>query len=420
MRIILVGIIFVLLFASSAPAAPTVDGTFNLSGSPGLMTRDNNNNIWLALSMSSANKEFARITPDGTVTEFDTPNNLDVIGIGIGPKAVGGADDQIWLSQTGAVTRFDPAANSGQTFTVAVLNGPRSIVADKEGYIWVVDDSDGLVRLDPNNGNLLNEVKVAGSSGRGLTLGSDGNLYWADFAQGAINKTLSASPFTTTSFAVGGGPQEVAAGPEGQIAYSNPGANPQEVGTISLDGVVEKTQAPLTDPFGVSYASDGNYYFANFASADLASLTSAAIYSKSIAIGNGPRYLVAGAPGTVWVGQQANNKVTRVSGISVPQPDPGKANFTKLTASPKVKKIARGKRFKLTVTLTNSGTAPGTATVKLKANSRLKLIKSFSATVAAGQTISRKITVRARRSGKATISISIDSLKANSRVTVRR
>jgi len=60
-----------LLGPAAATGAPQVNGVFPLSGSPGELTEGPDGNIWVALSDSAAGNDLARITPDGTVTEFN-------------------------------------------------------------------------------------------------------------------------------------------------------------------------------------------------------------------------------------------------------------------------------------------------------------------------------------------------------------
>jgi streptogramin lyase len=202
---------------------------------------------------------------------------------------------------------------------VAVLGGPRGITADEDGFIWVVDDSDGLIRIDPADGSVLDEVNVPGSGGRGIALGGDGALWWADFGQGTVNRTLASTPFTTTSVAVGGGPQEVAAGTGTQIGYTNQGAFPHEVGRILSPSSFVAIDAPDTDPFGITRASDRNYWIANFLSGDLGRLTPSGSYSRPVDMpsGSGPRYVAAGRPGTLWVSLETSGEIARVTGVPV-------------------------------------------------------------------------------------------------------
>jgi streptogramin lyase len=310
---------FLLLLGGVSHAAPSLNGTFATSGTPGSLVRGPDGGVWFTLAGSSASKEFGRIEQDGTVEEFDSPNDQAVIGIGLGPSSSGGPSDRIWFSQNGGVLRWDPVTRTGDTFAVPALGGPRGITSDGDGFIWAVDDNDGLIRIDPANGSVLNELNVLGSGGRGIALGGDDALWWADFAQGTINRTLPTAPFATTSLSVGGGPQEVAAGPGAQLGYTNQGAFPHQVGRILSPSTFAALDAPDTDPFGIARASDRNYWIANFFSEDLGRLTPGGTYSRPVEMpnGSGPRYVAAGRPGTLWASLETSGEIARVTGVPV-------------------------------------------------------------------------------------------------------
>ena len=95
--------------------------------------------------------------------------------------------------------------------------------------LWAVDSGvdAGLLEIDPDNGTLIREVKVAGSNGRGIAAGGDGRLWWVDFG-GFIRATTTDAAPVTDSFDVGGNPQDIAAGPADQLAYGNPGDQPAD------------------------------------------------------------------------------------------------------------------------------------------------------------------------------------------------
>src|SRR4051794_4293754 len=80
-------LIAVALQAPSAHAAPALAGTFppaGLSGKPKLITAGPDGNVFFVIE-DSATAKIGKITPDGTVTEYPSPDNLPLIGITAGP-----------------------------------------------------------------------------------------------------------------------------------------------------------------------------------------------------------------------------------------------------------------------------------------------------------------------------------------------
>ncbi len=184
-----------------------------------------------------------------------------------------------------------------------------------------MDSADGLVEVDPT-GVKKQDVGVAGSSGRDIALGSDGRVWWADFGGASIRATPTTGLMPTTeAFAVGGGPQAVGAGPAGQLAYGNPGTDPQTVGRITTSGNFTTTKTPASDPFGVAFGADGAYWLPLFAMNKLGRLTTGGGYTTpiSFAANSGPRKIAAGVAGTtLWVSLETSKKIARITGVQPP------------------------------------------------------------------------------------------------------
>jgi virginiamycin B lyase len=305
------------LVPASASAAPTLDGTFTPTGTPGHITPGPDGNVWFTLKDSQ--KEFGRIAPDGTITEYDTPNNVAVADIASGPSTAGGAHDRIWMTQEGLVVKWDPAAGTGTAHAINTLSAPRDIAADADGNMWAVG-LDRVVKIAPD-GTKLGDFLVGQVSGRGITRGSDGRMYLADFGNSALQAFTTANPNAPQKIDLGVAPQEVEPGPSGQLGVSLPNS---EMARVSIQGAVQKTTDAATDPFGVAYGNDGAYWFAQFASNTLGRLTSDGQYSKPITLpaGTGPRYIARGAGDTLWVTGETSKKIHRITGVSAPVTDP--------------------------------------------------------------------------------------------------
>ncbi len=244
MGLLATGAAAALLGAAPAPAAPQVNGIYDLSGSPGELTEGPDGNIWATL-LDSPSDYLARITPNGTVTEFDPGALSSPVGITSGP------DGNLWLTQTAAVVRVPPAdPDSAQKFTVAALTDPRGIVTGPDGNLWAAS-GDKLIKIPPSDPTSFDTTDITGMSARGIDAGG-GRLWIADFGSGRIISATTAG--ATTPIDVGGGPQDVAAGPGNQAAYSNPGGFPQTVGRLEPGGSPLTTETPLADPFGIDLA----------------------------------------------------------------------------------------------------------------------------------------------------------------------
>ena len=85
-------------------ADPVVNGEFGVGGvdSNSQIAQGPDNNMWVTLTAPSTN-DYARISPDGTVQEFDAPGLTSPVGITAGP------DNQLWVTYAGGVASFLPA-----------------------------------------------------------------------------------------------------------------------------------------------------------------------------------------------------------------------------------------------------------------------------------------------------------------------
>lgn len=307
-----------LALVPAAAGAPSVTGEFAVSETPGQLALGPDGNVWVALQ--GVAKDVARITPGGTVTEFEVSGVGSPVGITAGP------DGNLWVTQAGGVVRFSPAApETGTPFAVAAIADARRITAGPDGNLWTAS-GDNVVRITP--AGVAKAFPVAGMGARGIARGADGRLYVADFAGARLVGLTAADPPVVTFHDVGGGPQEVATGtsPELPVAFANPGADPHHAGLLKAAGGALTAAMPLTDPFGLALGLDGAHWVARFASHDLARLAAdgTAAPLGGLSANSGPRFVTAGAGGTLWVSLETVSKVARVSGLEAPPPpDPG-------------------------------------------------------------------------------------------------
>ncbi|MQA76125.1 MAG: hypothetical protein GEU88_17620 [Solirubrobacterales bacterium] len=395
--------------AATARAAPAVDGEFALSDQPGQLTLGPDGNVWVVF-LAGAN-DLAKVEPDGTVTEYNPADVAGAKGITAGP------DGNLWVSQTGGVAKVPPAnPNAAQKFTIAAIAGPRGITAGPDGNLWAAS-GDKVVKIPPANPAANTVYTIAGLNARGIASGTDGRLWVADFGGGRIVSV--ATDGTPTFHPVGGGPQQVAAGPGGQVAYTNPGANPQVVGRLFQGGSPLSTQTPMADPFGIALAVDGAYWTAQFAAGNLGRLTTGGQYTTlgGLGAGAGPRYLTAGLGGTLWVSLETAKRIARVSGIepapppgppSPPSPPPGLAD-TSVSLELRAKRKQRLRRLFVrascgneacTIRATGRVKAKPKGSTKRRAADRKAKVKRFKlrrhgARVAAGET--KKLRLKLKR-----------------------
>lgn len=304
---------------TTAVAAPTVSGEFAIPGGVGAnneIVQGPDGNMWV--TRESVNG-IARIAPDGTVTPF--PLSQTTLGITVGP------DGNLWASEATGVAKIPPANPAGfQEYPIGggYANG-QGIVTGPDNNIWIVG-GDKLVRINPANPTVGQKVTtIAGMNAKGMDRGSDGLLWIAD-GSGRVISATATDPPATVLYNVGGGPQDVAAGPGGQIAYANPLTSPQTVGLLTPSGTPSPIALTNSDPFGAVFGQDGAYWIPRSATNDLLRLTPAGATSMlggfAPSGGVGPRKIATGPGNTLWVTLDTPDKVARVTGVDPPVTPP--------------------------------------------------------------------------------------------------
>jgi len=211
-------------------------------------------NIWFTVG-----NRVGRMTPSGALTEFELPNTGSQPG-----DIVAGPDGNLWfleenalavgrISPAGAITEYPiPAANPG-LITIAV--GP-------DGAIWFSDFlRDSIWRMTLSG--KFTEYPASGASTSGLSVGSDGNLWFTTIfgSPKSIGRMTPSGGITlfprppSNSFGLG-----CALGPDGNIWY---GVGDRLFGRITPSGAI--TEFPLAGDRGhgviaVATGFDGNLW----------------------------------------------------------------------------------------------------------------------------------------------------------------
>jgi virginiamycin B lyase len=338
--VVLVALAAAVALPMQASAAPAVDGEFPIGGGVGTdndIIEGPDGNMWVTLENENG---VARITPAGAVKEFTSGFNT-AFGIAVGP------DDNLWVSTTIGVIKVSPADPDNPIAYDVGLNNGRGIVAGPDGRMWVAG-SNQLVSFSPADPEGTDvSTTIVDLTPHGMAVGSDGLLWIANGNGTVISATAAATP-TVTPYDIqinaSGGAQGVAGGPNGQVAYAAPTTDPQTVGRITPGGSPLMTELEASDPFGVTFAPDGAYWFARSQANDLLRLTpdgqTTTLNGFAASGGVGPRKIATGPNDTLWVTLDTPEKVARVIGVKRSVPN------TKIDKAPKKKLRAKGKKAK--------------------------------------------------------------------------
>jgi streptogramin lyase len=315
-------LVAVALQAPSAHAAPALAGTFDVTGNPGEITAGPDGNVWFTLSSTSDNKQFGKIAPDGTVTEYASPGNVELKGITAGP------DGNLWATAINFVVKIPPGdPTSAQKFNDTTIGGPSDITTGPDSNLWTASGNQVIMvpPANPGAGDVAHGSILAGNDPQGIAVGSDGNLWIVDNTNddnSAIVRFNTSGNVVGTPTKPGGALNQgrIAAGPAGQMLFTQSITSPQRVGRIDFSGNIQFTNMPngLGDPIGVVFGNDGAYWIANFGASKIRRLTPAGDLTEPITLPAGARFLAKGANDTLWASLEQANKIARITGVSAP------------------------------------------------------------------------------------------------------
>jgi hypothetical protein len=313
-----------LAWAPGAGAAPTVSGKFELNTeieTNNKIVAGPDGNMWFTLQGNKVGK----ITPAGLVQEFELTKVENPIGIAAGPEG------RLWVVGTGKAESFSPANPTGteQGFESALINAEPQIVLGPEGMFWVASNNK-VAKFSPANFNgTITEVPLTGELAPKDIDVAGPLIAIADADLVPVVETARVVTFTSTGvqkdFTIPGPSQGLAGAPNGQIAFSAPGANPERSGLITPPGPASSFEL-LGDPFGVAYGADQAFWIAQFAAGQLTRLASSG--QTSVVTGlpiESARQIAPGPGNTLWVtliksvkGGVPVSAIARVSGVEPP------------------------------------------------------------------------------------------------------
>jgi virginiamycin B lyase len=311
--------------------------------------------------------------PPGTITEFPVPGLSLLVGILPGP------DGNLWFSgYTGTPgTGLAPAAKLGRispagAVTLLDLPEPGGLVAVGDGHLWVIltrqlfrvsvagvaepvfADQDGYLGpctpgpraslwCGEENGSRIFRVPFgspgAGSldaavmapiesfpgyaNARGLTVGPDGNVWFApeySRALASISPTGALElhhlpPGRVPFLDAGGGKPDLVSdlvtGPDGNLWFTEDESN--QIGRLSMAGDVREFPLPTADasPAGIIAGPDGHLWFVERHAKKLGRIGVDGAITE-IALPGAPDSVASGPDGNLWIAED-NGKIARLT-----------------------------------------------------------------------------------------------------------
>ncbi len=357
---------FLLALCATASAVPVVDGHFALASPTGTnnkLVAGPDGNIWVTVrgEVPGEEKDVARVTPAGAVTEFDLKGISGVENIAVGPEG------KLWVTAVNTIASFSPSdpTKTSEAFANNEIGGNNPIVAGPDGQLWIASE-EKVIHLKPSEpgSEKENEYPVAGLSPRDIDV-TGSQLVIADAGKPRIVTMTTAGvekeyPIGYVKGAIAeGASQGVAGSPSGLIGFSQPGAAPEQIGLLMPPNPAQSFSRD-GDPFGVALGSDGAFWIALSGSTptnvgvERLTATGEATYLGGLPDGFTPRQIAAGPNNTIWVtiehAETAEYEIVRISGLEPPVEaisHPTSPPQTTIAKGPKKTVKAKGKFAKV-------------------------------------------------------------------------
>lgn len=212
--------------------------------------------------------QLARITPDGTITEFQEPANNDVEGLVTGP------DGNIWFTSPGS-NRIGRMTTTG-TFTMF-------------------------------------DIATPDSSPRGIAVGSDGNLWFTEYQGDKIGRITTAGAIREFALPSGSSPWEIIAGTDGIMYVTD--STSDDIARFNPKTLRFMSSLKLRrfdNPWGLTIGQDHNVWFTGRHSAKIGVITNGKVTEFKIpTAGAYPDDLAQGPDGIFYITDSLRNSISR-------------------------------------------------------------------------------------------------------------
>jgi virginiamycin B lyase len=141
------------------------------------------------------------------------------------------------------------------------------MVAGPDGNLWVTQTStywgDSIAKVNTAGWGTFTNYKLRNfsSAPKGITLGPDYNLWFAEANTDKIGRVTITGVITEFSLPTGGRPQQIVTGSDGALWFTEPASN--QIGQITTAGQITEHLVPTvsSQAFGITRDADGYLYF---------------------------------------------------------------------------------------------------------------------------------------------------------------
>lgn len=282
---------------------------------PQAMVLGPDGNLWVTEVIKH---QIFRVTPNGEMTAFRVPGDT----VGVLQGITSGPDGNLWFTsrEENAIRRISTKGEFNGTFVIPSQatkptqfnkgSWPRGITIGPDGQIWFAEMAANKIGRLTLTGEFSEfAIPTEDAQAYGVVTGPDQNLWFTESGAGKIGridvKTGKISEFPLSSPEAR--PRDITVGPDGHLWFSMNGSD--RIGRISMQGEVKEFSLPAdTKPIGIATGADGNVWFTAFKTHKIGRITPAGVVSFfDLKTENAqPFGMTRGPDSIVWFASQAN------------------------------------------------------------------------------------------------------------------
>ena len=223
-----------------------------------------------------------------------------------------------------------PANNNGNSIYYYNLNTPGwteqsgaavSISTDS-AHLYAIGSTGSIYSspLAPGSGTIIEyTLPTSNGSPLGIAAGPDGNLWFTEFNASKIGKITTSGTFTEYAIPTSNAePYGIAVGPDGNLWFTEYNSVSNKIGKITTSGAITEYAIPTSaaGPEGIAAGPDGNLWFteAAFASNKIGNMTPNGSFTEFViqTPTAEPEDITVGPDGSLWFSEYSSSKVGRL------------------------------------------------------------------------------------------------------------
>jgi streptogramin lyase len=164
-------------------------------------------------------------------------------------------------------------------------------------------------------GRITEYALPSGSGPIGIAAGPDGNLWFSEERTNKVGKITTAGTVTEYSLPAESDPYGIAAGPakENDLWFTNWGTS--KIGKITTTGTVTEYSLPsFSRPEGIVAGPDGDLWFSDLGTSKIGKITTAGTITEySLPESSDPEQITAGPDGNLWFTEWGTSKIGKIT-----------------------------------------------------------------------------------------------------------